>query len=79
MVPHPDGSNRALSCLHSVDSILLWAFHPKFAQDGRLFASFNCDKSKWPGRTVRCSCNCDVNCDPSSRTPDSGSQSGPNR
>ncbi|CAN6932248.1 unnamed protein product [Brassica oleracea var. botrytis] len=28
---------------------------------------------------VRCSCNCDVNCDPSSRTPDSGSQSCPNR
>ncbi|XP_010533418.1 PREDICTED: HIPL1 protein [Tarenaya hassleriana] len=50
------------------------AFHPKFAQNGRLFASFNCDKSKWPGCTGRCSCNSDVNCDPSKLTPDSGSQ-----
>ncbi|CAF2064852.1 unnamed protein product [Brassica napus] len=31
------------------------AFHPKFAQNGRFFASFNCDKSKWPGCTGRCS------------------------
>lgn len=50
------------------------AFHPKFAQNGRFFASFNCDKSKWPGCTGRCSCNSDVNCDPSKITPDSGSQ-----
>ncbi|CAH2067297.1 unnamed protein product [Thlaspi arvense] len=50
------------------------AFHPKFAQNGRFFASFNCDKSKWPGCTGRCSCNSDVNCDPSKVTPDSGSQ-----
>ncbi|KAG7590146.1 Soluble quinoprotein glucose/sorbosone dehydrogenase [Arabidopsis suecica] len=50
------------------------AFHPKFAQNGRFFASFNCDKSKWPGCTGRCSCNSDVNCDPSKLTPDSGSQ-----
>ncbi|CAN6932260.1 unnamed protein product [Brassica oleracea] len=41
-----------LSCLHSLDSILLWDFHPKFAQDGRFFASFNCDKSKWSGKML---------------------------
>ncbi|KAK4767895.1 hypothetical protein SAY87_003036 [Trapa incisa] len=41
------------------------AFHPNFIQNGRLFASFNCDKSEWPGCTGRCSCNSDVNCDPS--------------
>ncbi|CAA7043289.1 unnamed protein product [Microthlaspi erraticum] len=50
------------------------AFHPKFASNGRFFASFNCDKSKWPGCTGRCACNSDVNCDPSKLTPDSGSQ-----
>ncbi|GMN45796.1 hypothetical protein TIFTF001_014977, partial [Ficus carica] len=25
------------------------AFHPNFTQNGRFFASFNCDKAKWPG------------------------------
>lgn len=41
------------------------AFHPKFAQNGRFFASFNCDKSKSPGCVGRCACNSDVGCDPS--------------
>ncbi|KAF5730111.1 hypothetical protein HS088_TW20G00481 [Tripterygium wilfordii] len=50
------------------------AFHPNFAQNGRFFASFNCDKSKWPGCTGRCSCNSDVNCDPSKLSPDNGAQ-----
>lgn len=50
------------------------AFHPNFAQNGRLFASFNCDKVKWPGCSGRCSCNSDVNCDPSKLPSDSGSQ-----
>ncbi|KAG7954741.1 hypothetical protein I3843_11G035500 [Carya illinoinensis] len=50
------------------------AFHPNFAQNGRLFASFNCDKVKWPGCTGRCSCNSDVDCDPSKLEPDAGAQ-----
>ncbi|XP_040988164.1 HIPL1 protein-like isoform X1 [Juglans microcarpa x Juglans regia] len=50
------------------------AFHPNFAQNGRFFASFNCDKVKWPGCTGRCSCNSDVDCDPSKLDPDDGAQ-----
>ncbi|KAK3006800.1 hypothetical protein RJ639_015761 [Escallonia herrerae] len=50
------------------------AFHPNFAQNGRLFASFNCDKAKWSGCTGRCSCNSDVNCDPSKLGTDNGAQ-----
>lgn len=41
------------------------AFHPNFAQNGRFFASFNCDKETSSGCSGRCSCNSDVNCDPS--------------
>lgn len=41
------------------------AFHPNFAQNGRFFASFTCDKVKTPGCYGRCSCNSDVSCDPS--------------
>lgn len=40
------------------------AFHPKFAQNGRFFASYNCDKEKTPGCSGRCACNSDVGCDP---------------
>ncbi|OMO61518.1 Soluble quinoprotein glucose/sorbosone dehydrogenase [Corchorus olitorius] len=50
------------------------AFHPKFAQNGRFFASFNCDKGKSPACTGRCSCNSDVNCDPSKLGTDNGAQ-----
>ncbi|CAM8920569.1 unnamed protein product [Rhodiola kirilowii] len=50
------------------------AFHPDFTDNGRLFASFNCDKVKWPGCAGRCSCNSDVNCDPSKLVSDSGGQ-----
>ncbi|XP_015967680.1 HIPL1 protein [Arachis duranensis] len=49
------------------------AFHPNFAQNGRFFASFNCDKSKWSGCNGRCACNSDVNCDPSKIGTDHGS------
>lgn len=48
------------------------AFHPKFKENGRLFASFNCDKAKWPDCAGRCACNSDVNCDPSKLSPDNG-------
>lgn len=41
------------------------AFHPNFAQNGRFFASFNCDKVSSPGCSGRCACNSDVGCDPS--------------
>ncbi|XP_065876827.1 HIPL1 protein-like isoform X2 [Euphorbia lathyris] len=50
------------------------AFHPNFAQNGRFFASFNCDKSRWPGCVGRCACNSDVDCDPSKLPPDNGAQ-----
>ncbi|KAK7304579.1 hypothetical protein VNO77_42461 [Canavalia gladiata] len=50
------------------------AFHPDFSNNGRFFASFNCDKSKWSGCNGRCSCNSDVNCDPSMIVADPGSQ-----
>ncbi|KAI8543514.1 hypothetical protein RHMOL_Rhmol08G0224400 [Rhododendron molle] len=48
------------------------AAHPNFAQNGRFFASFNCDKSKWPGCAGRCSCNSAVNCDPSKLSANNG-------
>ncbi|MBA0707664.1 hypothetical protein Golax_019693 [Gossypium laxum] len=50
------------------------AFHPNFAENGRFFASFNCDKGKSPGCSGRCSCNSDVNCDPSKLRLDNGDQ-----
>lgn len=48
------------------------AFHPKFTENGRFFASFSCDKAKWPDCAGRCACNSDVNCDPSKLAPDNG-------
>lgn len=50
------------------------AFHPKFSQNGRFFASFNCEKQSWAGCAGRCSCNSDVDCDPSTLPSDSGSR-----
>ncbi|KMT10430.1 hypothetical protein BVRB_5g115560 [Beta vulgaris subsp. vulgaris] len=50
------------------------AIHPKFTENGRFFASFNCDKTVWPGCEGRCACNSDVNCDPSKLPPDNGAQ-----
>lgn len=42
-------------------------FHPNFAQNGGIFASFNCDKEMSPGCGThgRCACNSDIGCDPS--------------
>ncbi|KAL5814016.1 hypothetical protein ACOSQ4_024657 [Xanthoceras sorbifolium] len=48
------------------------AFHPNFLQNGRFFLSFNCDKMKQPGCVGRCSCNTDVDCDPSKLGTDNG-------
>ncbi|XP_071710534.1 HIPL1 protein-like [Rutidosis leptorrhynchoides] len=50
------------------------ALHPNFAQNGRFFASFNCDKSTSSSCAGRCACNSDVNCDPSKLSPDSAAQ-----
>ena len=50
------------------------AFHPKFKENGRFFASFNCDKVKWPQCSGRCSCNSDVGCDPSKIGSDNGDE-----
>ncbi|KAJ8753611.1 hypothetical protein K2173_022852 [Erythroxylum novogranatense] len=60
--------------LNTAFGMMGMAFHPEFAQNGRFFASFNCDKAKWPGCTGRCSCNSEANCDPSKLPPDSGAQ-----
>ncbi|CAI8609984.1 unnamed protein product [Vicia faba] len=49
-------------------------FHPNFANNGRFFASFNCDKDKWSGCNGVCSCNSNVNCDPSKLGASNGAQ-----
>uniref|UniRef100_N1QTG9 HIPL1 protein n=1 Tax=Aegilops tauschii TaxID=37682 RepID=N1QTG9_AEGTA len=50
------------------------AFHPDFATNGRFFASYNCDRTKSPSCSGRCSCNSDVGCDPSKLGTDNGAQ-----
>ncbi|KAK3140354.1 hypothetical protein QOZ80_5AG0399760 [Eleusine coracana subsp. coracana] len=50
------------------------AFHPDFATNGRFFASYNCDRTKSPSCTGRCSCNSDVDCDPSKLGTENGAQ-----
>uniref|UniRef100_A0ACD5ZXW9 Uncharacterized protein n=1 Tax=Avena sativa TaxID=4498 RepID=A0ACD5ZXW9_AVESA len=50
------------------------AFHPDFATNGRFFASYNCDRTKSPSCSGRCSCNSDVDCDPSKLGPDNGAR-----
>ncbi|KAI4998573.1 hypothetical protein ZWY2020_053915 [Hordeum vulgare] len=50
------------------------AFHPKFATNGRLFVSYNCDRTQSPNCAGRCSCNSDVGCDPSKLGTDNGAQ-----
>jgi hypothetical protein len=50
------------------------AFHPGFATNGRFFASYNCDRTKSPSCTGRCSCNSDVGCDPTKLGTDNGAQ-----
>jgi len=50
------------------------AFHPDFATNGRFFASYNCDRTKSPSCTGRCSCNSDVGCDPTKLGTDNGAQ-----
>ena len=60
--------------LDTVFGMMGMAFHPNFAKNGRFFASFNCDKVKYPGCAGRCSCNSDVNCDPSKLGGENGAQ-----
>uniref|UniRef100_A0A0E0GS58 Glucose/Sorbosone dehydrogenase domain-containing protein n=1 Tax=Oryza nivara TaxID=4536 RepID=A0A0E0GS58_ORYNI len=50
------------------------AFHPKFATNGRFFVSYNCDRTQSSNCAGRCSCNSDVNCDPSKLGSDNGAQ-----
>ncbi|KAG8049392.1 hypothetical protein GUJ93_ZPchr0009g337 [Zizania palustris] len=50
------------------------AFHPNFATNGRFFASYNCDRTKSPSCSGRCSCNSAVGCDPSKLGTDNGAQ-----
>ncbi|KAM0854685.1 hypothetical protein ACQ4PT_050278 [Festuca glaucescens] len=50
------------------------AFHPKFATNGRFFVSYNCDRTQSPNCAGRCSCNSDVDCDPSKLGTDNGAQ-----
>nr|KAJ0202851.1 hypothetical protein LSAT_V11C500235550 [Lactuca sativa] len=48
--------------------LMSMAFHPNFTTNGRFFVAYNCDKFQQPGCEGRCSCNTDVNCDPSKVT-----------
>ncbi|ESW27354.1 hypothetical protein PHAVU_003G194600 [Phaseolus vulgaris] len=50
------------------------AFHPNFTNNGRFFASFNCDKDQWSGCNGVCSCNSNVDCDPSKMGNENGVQ-----
>ncbi|GAB2255608.1 hypothetical protein Droror1_Dr00009386 [Drosera rotundifolia] len=60
--PFVDLSDQIL--LDATFGMLGMAFHPNFSQNGRFFASYNCDKLKTPGCAGRCACNTDSNCDP---------------
>ncbi|CAN6180682.1 unnamed protein product [Urochloa humidicola] len=48
------------------------AFHPGFADNGRFFVSYNCDKTSSASCAGRCGCNSDVGCDPSKLGADNG-------
>uniref|UniRef100_A0A1D1ZE40 HIPL1 protein n=1 Tax=Anthurium amnicola TaxID=1678845 RepID=A0A1D1ZE40_9ARAE len=50
------------------------AIHPDFTTNGRLFVSYNCDKVQSASCAGRCTCNSDVDCDPSKLGPDNGAQ-----
>ncbi|GMH21958.1 hypothetical protein Nepgr_023801 [Nepenthes gracilis] len=52
--------------------LLSMVVHPKFTENGRFFVSFNCDKTMWLGCGGQCSCNTDVDCDPSKLPSDNG-------
>ncbi|KAI3762818.1 hypothetical protein L1987_53259 [Smallanthus sonchifolius] len=74
---HIDESNPYLDLTDEVHfdtatGLMSIAIHPNFTQNGRFFASFNCDKSDRPGCGGRCACNSDVNCDPSNLEDDNG-------
>ncbi|CAL5076633.1 unnamed protein product [Urochloa decumbens] len=48
------------------------AFHPGFADNGRFFVSYNCDKTQSASCAGRCGCNSDVGCDPAKLGADNG-------
>lgn len=49
-----------------------FTFHPNFGTNGRFFVSYNCDKSKSATCSGKCSCNSEINCDPSKLGSDNG-------
>ncbi|KAF3330230.1 HIPL1 protein-like protein [Carex littledalei] len=49
-----------------------FAFHPNFGTNGRFFVAYNCDKSKSATCSGRCSCNSEINCEPSKLGKDQG-------
>lgn len=51
-----------------------FAFHPNFGTNGRFFVAYNCDKSKSATCSGRCSCNSEINCDPSKLGMDQGAR-----
>lgn len=58
----------------SAFGLLSVAFHPNFEQNGRFFASFNCDRTSSISCSGRCSCNSEAGCDPSKLGMDNGAQ-----
>lgn len=68
--PFLDLTNQVL--LDPESGLMGITFHPNFKQNGRFFVSYNCDKLQHEGCQGRCSCNTDLNCDPSRILPNNG-------
>ncbi|KAJ3693779.1 hypothetical protein LUZ60_009259 [Juncus effusus] len=52
--------------------LMSFTFHPNFLNNGRFFVSYNCDSTKTPDCTGKCSCNSEIGCDPTTLAPDQG-------
>ncbi|WOG95187.1 hypothetical protein DCAR_0414493 [Daucus carota subsp. sativus] len=68
--PFLDLTNQVL--LDPESGLMGIACHPNFGRNGRFFVSFVCDKLRHEGCQGRCSCNTDVNCNPSKILPENG-------
>lgn len=68
--PFLDLTNQVL--LDRESGLMGITFHPNFERNGRFFVSYNCDKLQHERCQGRCSCNTDLNCDPSKILPNNG-------